>query len=102
MQIKKGVILNGLNIKMRKVLTNANQVWALHGKELCVTAGLDGAHSAGSLHYYGLAVDLRTRYFSGEVKKQIVGELQRALGDKYDVVAHRTHIHCEYDPKEVI
>ena len=99
MKIKDGVILAGLDIKMRPVLIIADHMWKQFNQELVVTAGLDGAHSAGSLHYYGLALDLRTRYFSDVDKKVIAESLQDSLGDKFDVVLHSSHIHVEYDPK---
>jgi len=99
MKKKEGVILAGLNIKVRPILVIAARIWKAHGQELVVTSGLDGVHSPGSLHYYGLALDLRTHYFSVEETKIIALELQEALGEDYDVVIHSTHIHTEYDPK---
>ena len=102
MKIKKGVILAGLQIEMRPVLKAANQIWQLHQDELVITAGLEGEHSAGSLHYYGYALDLRTRNFSKSVQKQIVVRLKERLGPDYDVILHSTHMHVEYDKaKEV-
>ncbi len=101
MQIKEGVILAGLDIHMRPVLVEADKIWKRYGQELVVTSGLDGVHSAGSLHYYGRALDFRTRYFtSEEEKKAVFEELIAALdGTLYDFVCHSTHIHVEYDPK---
>jgi hypothetical protein len=54
----------------------------------------------GSLHYYGLAVDLRTRYFSETVKQLVAAELNSALKNispYYQIIVHSTHIHVEYD-----
>ena len=100
MEIKNGVILNGLSIKMRPVLIEADKIWKAAGEELVITGGLDGTHSAGSLHYYGLAVDLRTRYFTSEVAAQVFKDLQSTIPFDYDVILHSSHIHVEYDPKE--
>lgn len=99
MKIKEGAALAGLDIKMRPALINADAIWAAHGQELVVTAGLDGEHSAGSLHYYGLALDFRTRYFGTEQTQVIAKSLREALGSDYDVVVHPSHIHVEYDPR---
>ena len=99
MRSKKGAVLAGLDLRMRVVLKNANQIWSLHGQELWVTAGLNGEHSAGSLHYYGLALDFRSRYFDKRTIERIVEELEKSLGKNYDVVIHKSHIHVEYDPK---
>jgi len=98
MKIKKGANIQGIDLKMRPVLIHASRVWAKHGKELVVTCGLNGAHSAGSLHYYGLALDFRTRYFDQNKVKYIAGELRSILGADYDVIVHSSHIHVEYDP----
>lgn len=100
MKIKDGVNIQGLNIHMRPVLIAADELWGEHGEELVVTSGLEGTHSAGSLHYYGRAVDLRTRYFSDATKYRTAGKLYRKLGREYDIVVHRTHIHVEYDPRK--
>ena len=35
-----------------------------------ITETLGGEHSAGSLHYYGYAVDLRIRYFTESEKRR--------------------------------
>ena len=98
MKIKRGASLQGLQYEMRPVLIAADKIWKKHGKELVVTAGTDGTHSAGSLHYYGRAVDLRTYYFSKETKEAVYLALSEALpACDYDVVKEKTHIHVEYD-----
>ena len=97
MQIKEGVNLAGLKIEMQPVLVAASKIWERHGQELVVTCGPGGTHSPGSLHPYGYAVDLRSRYFDSGTKIYVVESLQKELGDDYDVVSHRTHIHVEYD-----
>ena len=87
----------GLQLPMREVLKQANWLWKKHGQELVVTSALDGEHSAGSLHYYGYAVDFRTRYFSDLKSQEIVQELQRILGDDYTVIFEVNHIHVQYN-----
>ncbi len=100
MEIKEGAQLAGLKIEMRPALLCADAVWKEFGRELVVTAGLDGAHSAGSLHYYGLAVDFRTRFWPrSDVQHKVASRLRQLLSDEFDVILHRSHIHVEYDPK---
>ena len=102
MEIKEGVVLAGLNIYMRPVLIEAEKIWKRYGRNegVTITSALDGVHSAGSLHYYGLSLDLRTRYFSEEEKEVVFTELKESLDHhNYDVIKHATHIHVEYDPK---
>lgn len=98
MKIKNGANIQGLHIRMRSVLKAADQIWKQLGQELVITAGLDGEHSAGSLHYYGRAVDLRSRNFDEVEKQEAVDELRGSLGEDYDVIWHTSHIHVEYDP----
>ena len=81
MKIKEGVVLAGLQLPMRRASIEADKIWRNLGQELVVTAGLDGAHSAGSLHYYGYALDLRSRYFAEEQKETAINRLQVRLGD---------------------
>jgi len=97
MKLKNGVIISGLRIEMRPVLIEAEKIWKENGDELVVTAGLDGVHSAGSLHYYGYAVDLRIRNFDKNSIPGIAARLKSSLSSDYDVILHNTHIHVEYD-----
>ena len=101
MKLKNDVVIAGLRIEMRPVLLEAEKIWRDNGDELVVTAGLDGVHSAGSLHYYGYAVDLRIRNFDKNSIPGIAAKLKSALSSAYDVILHKTHIHVEYnDAKE--
>ena len=60
---------------------------------MVVTSGKDGTHKVGSLHYEGLAVDLRFRDYMDEWKRY----MQNALGSDWDIVIEADHIHCELD-----
>lgn len=98
MKIKKGVSLVGLRLVMRPVLIEADRIWQELGQELVITSGTDSEHSAGSLHYYGYAVDLRTRYFTQEQKFTAYCELVDSLEyEGFNVFMHDTHIHVEFD-----
>lgn len=99
MKIKDGATLQGLKLVMRPVLQAAERIWRNHGQEMVVTSGTDGAHSAGSLHYYGYALDFRTRYFEEKIRHKVFRELSDDLRKKnrdYCVIWHSTHIHVEY------
>ena len=69
----------------RRVLKAARQ-------DVFVTSGREGDHQADSLHYLGLAWDMRK---CGFTKRQ----LQKILGKFYDVVSYPWGFHIEYDPK---
>lgn len=96
MEIKKGVIMAGLHPCMRAVLREGEQIWHALGRPegVTVTSALDGTHGASSWHYFGLAIDFRTRYFSDGDQAEAWQRLREALPD-YDIVMHPTHIHCE-------
>ena len=75
------------------------------GRDLVVTSVTDGKHKENSLHYQGLAFDIRTwtTDTSGiqmhkPTKLSLANSIADALGDDYDVVVEKTHIHIEYDP----
>jgi len=96
MKIKPDANIQGIKIEMRPVFIHADRIWKKYGQPLTVTAGMDGEHSAVSLHYYGYAVDLRTRDFNKTQKAKCADELRVALGTAYDVVVEKNHIHVEY------
>ena len=100
MKIKKGANIQNISFHMRPVFINAEKIWKKYGQELVITSGFDGCHSAGSLHYYGLAVDLRINYFKPETRAKVFAELKvllKNISKRYDVVWEPTHIHAEYD-----
>ena len=70
-------------------------------RALVVTSGAEGLPATGphdptSLHYRGLAVDIRTRDYTWA----LLATLRRCLGPGWDVIDEGTHIHIERDPKK--
>ena len=98
MKLKPGVNITGIRPEMLIALFVAGDVYKEIGEELVVTAGLEGKHSATSLHYTGCAVDIRTNYFSKEEIKVVQRELKERLGVDFDVIIETTHIHIEFQP----
>lgn len=98
MRLKAGASLDGVSWRMFYAAIVAEPIFKRYGEsELVITAGTDGAHMEGSLHYLGLALDLRTWAI-----KNLTGlrdTLRKALGPDYDVVIEGSHMHVEYDPK---
>jgi len=84
---------------MRKVLLAAGRIfWKYGDNKVTVTSGTDGAHGIGSYHYYGYALDLRTWAFSDDVKKLVLSDMKKELGEDYDVILHGdSHLHIEFD-----
>ena len=98
-RIKKGVRTNGTKVEILIGVMVAENIWKAHDKELVITEFTGGTHGRGSLHYVGLAADLRTGYFSDSQKHEVAEQLRAALSEEYDVVVEKSHIHLEYNPK---
>lgn len=97
---KPGVRIAFLRTALFHAVHVADQVYAAHGEpETVVTSGTEGTHSPGSLHYVGLAVDLRLT--SGRGKAEAIRrQLAERLGADFDVVLENDHIHIECQPKQ--
>jgi hypothetical protein len=90
--------LGVLHIETALVLHHAS-IWSrLAGIDLVVNAGSDGAHRAGSLHPWDLALDLDTEGDRPDDIEQLHGYLARILPFEFDVVLEVDHVHVEYDP----
>ena len=61
------------------------------------TSTLDGVHSSQSLHYMGMAVDLRIWWLDDVVK--FVNILKAELGPDYKVILKLDHIHISFRPR---
>ena len=96
MKTKGGVVLAGLNELMGPGLKVAEKIYRNYGPELVITSGLEGEHSAGSKHYCGKAVDLRTRFFTEKEKEAVYGRLVKELWLFYRIIKHKTHLHIEF------
>ena len=98
MRAKDGVKFDGARGPILFALSAIEKVMENTG-EYTVTSICDGIHSARSLHYVGLAADIRSRHIPAEKVAAVAVELRGALGKGYDVVVESDHIHLEYDPK---
>ena len=101
LEIKKGVNLQGIKPEILLAAIAADSIFATYHLPCVITSALDGKHSEKSLHYKGLAIDLRTKHIpSAGTLDAIVEAIRRSLGLQYDVVLESDHIHVEYDPKD--
>lgn len=60
------------------------------------TSIVDGLHSRNSLHYVGLACDLRIWYLPKLAP--FIDSITLLLGEDYDIVLEKDHIHVEFQP----
>lgn len=102
MKIKAGVDLRGLTVPMAIAALVAEDVYRDAGRELVITSACDGVHMPGSLHGSGRALDLRTRAagIQEQEAERIARRLRAALGEQFDVVVERDHVHVEFDPQD--
>jgi len=68
-----------------------------------MTSGDDGGHGPESLHYQGLAFDVRTGDIVVSQARKLVKHLQNLLDmhgfDIIDEIETKAHIHIEFQPK---
>ena len=70
------------------------------GYNLTITAGSEGSHGYGSLHYIGAAADIRSKMIKSETEKRKVFDIIKTqLPSGFDFVYEPTHYHLEYQPK---
>lgn len=103
MKIKPGVDLRGIQPQMAIAAMVAEKVYAANAAgELCITSAVEGQHMQGSLHYKGMAIDVRLpssrEKLAGAIPAVLLA-LRQDLGAQFDVVLEKDHIHVEFDPK---
>jgi hypothetical protein len=103
MRFKTGVKLLGIQPEMVAALPAISAAFRTFGREAVVTSAAEpeARHRRGSLHYSGLAIDLRIRHLSPEDAPRVADELRAALTQEFDVILESDHIHLEYQPKGV-
>lgn len=96
MKLVNDANIQGLHPVMRPVLKEVEKEYIRQGiaDGAVVTCGLNGEHSAGSWHYYGVALDFRTYFFSDDQKHRVTQHLKEVL-PQYDVILESTHLHIE-------
>jgi hypothetical protein len=96
MLIKAGVDISRLLPPIRKKLNEISRIWSrFDALPLVITSTYEGTHSASSLHYANLAIDIRRPAGAAN----FIEALKAALGRDYDIILEYGHVHIEYDPK---
>lgn len=114
MKLKTGVDVRFLRPEITARLWTIEQIFLFHapnGYEFILTSGTEGKHSVNSLHYKGLAVDIRRWYWAHNGERTDLGidtlikiraDLVQALGPDWDIVLERSHVHIELDMPRVV
>jgi hypothetical protein len=98
--LKPGVRITGIKPEALLALIVCDGVYKSLGYEMTVTSVCDGKHSRGSIHYVGMAFDLRTSNLKLESIPVIVKQIKEQLSGDFDAVLEKDHIHIEFQPKE--
>lgn len=101
MRFKRGVKLAGAKPEIILAAIVVDDIYRDHGRPegVTITSICDGKHMPKSKHYTGEAIDTRTRYFNRSKQKELTQDIKTQLGNEFDVVLERDHIHIEFDPK---
>lgn len=106
LSIKPGAKIEGLQPEMVLGLMIISSIFECYNYNCVLTEATGSQHMENSLHYKGLAVDLRTKHINNLATKiEIVHRCSEALGKDFDVVFEgqgqdNEHLHCEWQPKE--
>lgn len=103
--LKSGVDLRGLHPVWGIAFPIIQAVYTFYGYPCVITSVNDSKHGVNSLHYKGMALDLRTQNVPQTKKIELVQMIKSRLGAQFDVVfegegTSNEHLHVEFDPKE--
>lgn len=104
--LKDDVRINGAHLDpvMVRIIDVARETAPMLEKgTVWITSANDSEHMEGSLHFKNRAFDIRIKNIIGDVKHEArlwAERMQVLLGDNYDVLLEKTHLHIEWDPKE--
>jgi hypothetical protein len=89
------------DVKLLTALRLTHEIFKKHNTLLVITSLKDRSHTAGSLHYAGLAFDSRIRHIPDSViVDRIVDDMKKLLQPDYLVFQESTHIHVQVNLNE--
>lgn len=97
--IAKGASIRGMRAEALAGWDICSAVYEQFNYLCWLTSGTEGEHSPGSLHYLGLAFDLRIKHMDAMDPVRIAEMCAKRLGDEFDVALEGNHIHVEFQPK---
>jgi len=98
-RIKDGVCIQGLRPEMVLAVQILDGVFSKMDYELVITSAVDSNHGKNSLHFVGLALDIRNYHVQKPEWNELILKMKNALGNQFDVVLEKTHIHIEFQPE---
>jgi hypothetical protein len=91
----------------------SRSLFGLPAEGLVITSGSDSTHMAGSKHYTGEAIDLRSKTLNQTSKSGLIGTLRAELGSQFTVLLEHDgqpneHVHIQvkkgrrFDPEALV
>lgn len=105
MELKSGLKLAGIKPEILLGVMILQELFLENDSYMIITEFTGGQHGINSLHYKGLAVDIRTKSLDPKAKDSILTFGKLRLGKNYDFILEdagkeNEHFHLEFDPKE--
>lgn len=103
--IKPGCKIKGIKPEILLGIMICYFVFEKHKIEFIITECTGSVHAQNSLHYGGLAADIRSKHIPvDKVKYQLLQDCAYALGNDFDFILEKLHedgehFHLEYDPQ---
>lgn len=98
MKVKDNTVkINELSEKLKgklSLIEKAIKVIEGENYEMTITSAVDGKHMAGSKHYKGMAIDIRSRDMND--KKNVVRILNSVFW-RWIIILEKDHIHIQID-----
>lgn len=100
LRLKDGAELNGVSWRMFFVAIIIEPIFFKRGVELVLTSGTDGEHSEYSLHYEGLALDVRSRDVNDPAT--VLTEIRQRIEPLgYAAILEGTHFHIQWTARNI-
>jgi hypothetical protein len=104
MKLKSGVSIRDVRPEAVLGMMICEPIIESYGAEFVVTSVKDGKHMPTSLHYEGLAFDVRSRELPADKKHECLKRMREALGSEFDVLlegegTENEHLHIEHDTR---
>lgn len=102
--LKKGALILNLKPELLLGIMIIKSVFEKYNVDLVLTEVTGAKHSFNSLHYKGLAADIRSKTIKREIKHTILFACLDALGENFDMILENEnedneHFHLEFDTK---
>jgi hypothetical protein len=100
---KKGVDYQALLPVCKVAANQLKSIFLDFGYDMVLTSTTEGEHSARSLHYHGLAFDVRSRTIRDDDLQPLIKRIQQRLSvldKRFQLVIEGNHFHIEFDRRK--